>query len=73
MTRLLLCTAALTALLAGAFVAVDARASTQNNPEEQILRKIAQTRSATWRLTSALKAFQSRSSGTFAAVTVFDA
>jgi Transglycosylase-like domain len=50
LTRLLLCTAALTALLAGAFVAVDAHASTQNNPDEQILRRIVQTRSATWRL-----------------------
>jgi Transglycosylase-like domain len=50
LTRLRLCTAALTALLTGALVAVDAHAATQNNPEEQILRQIAQTRSATWRL-----------------------
>jgi Transglycosylase-like domain len=50
LTRLLLCTAALTALLAGAIVAVDARAASQNNPQEQILRQIAQTRTATWRL-----------------------
>jgi hypothetical protein len=53
LTRLLLCIAALAAVLGVAFAtagASDAPAAPSNNPEEAILRKIAQHRTATWRL-----------------------
>jgi Transglycosylase-like domain len=53
LTRLLLRTAALAAVSAAAFAsagAPDARAATRVNPEEAVLRKIAQVRTSTWRL-----------------------
>jgi hypothetical protein len=52
LTRLLLCTAALTAVLGAAFTAggaPDANAAPRTNPEE-LLGRIAEVRTSTWRL-----------------------